>query len=337
MPLEPIDPREAVELYLADRESELAQATQYAHSSRLGHFVRWCDEQDIDNLNELTGRTLHRYRLWRRRDGDLAPPSEKSQMDTLRVFIRWCGTVDAVPVDLWSKVVSPSLAKGEHARDVMLDTEVADEILEYLATYEYASARHVTMLLIWHALLRRGAVRALDVTDYDPLEMSLEVCHRPETGTPIKNKFEGERFTALNDETCGVLDAWLEKRRPDTTDEYGRSPLVSTPQGRLHLTTVQSYIYSVTRPCELNGECPHDRDINSCDAAAERSAASGCPSSLSPHAVRRGAITHWLNADVPEGVVSARANVSPAVLSEHYDRRTRREKMEQRRRYLDQV
>jgi hypothetical protein len=45
----------------------------------------------------------------------------------------------------------------------------------------------------------------------------------------------------------------------------------------------------------------------------------------------------WLNADVPEGVVSARANVSPAVLSEHYDRRTRREKMEQRRRYLDQI
>jgi hypothetical protein len=46
--------------------------------------------------------------------------------------------------------------------------------------------------------------------------MSLEVCHRPETGTPIKNKFEGERFIALNDETCAVLDAWLEKRRPDT-------------------------------------------------------------------------------------------------------------------------
>ena len=299
MPLEPLGPTEAVELYLADRESELAQATLYAHSSRLGHFIRWCDEQEIDNLNELTGRKLHRYRLWRRRDGDLAPPSEKSQMDTLRVFIRWCGTIDAVPVDLWVKVVSPSLSKGENARDVMLDADVAEEILEYLATYEYASARHVTMLLIWHALLRRGAVRALDLEDYNPQEMSLEVCHRPETGTPIKNKYEGERFVALNDETCAVLDAWLEKRRPDSTDEYGRTPLVSTPQGRLHLTTVQSYVYSVTRPCELSNECPHDREIETCDAAAERSAASGCPSSLSPHAVRRGAITHWLNSDVP--------------------------------------
>jgi hypothetical protein len=58
---------------------------------------------------------------------------------------------------------------------------------------------------------------------------------------------------------------------------------------------------------------------------------------VSPHAVRRGAITHWLNSDVPEPVVSARANVSTAVLDEHYDRRTEREKMEQRRKYLNQI
>jgi len=58
---------------------------------------------------------------------------------------------------------------------------------------------------------------------------------------------------------------------------------------------------------------------------------------VSPHAVRRGAITHWLNSDVPEPVVSARVNVSTAVLDEHYDRRTERDKMEQRRKYLDQI
>jgi site-specific recombinase XerD len=264
MALEPIRPDEAVELYLADRQNELAKATQYAHSSRLGHFIRWCDEQDIDNLNELTGRTLHRYRLWRRADGDLAPPTEKSQMDTLRVFIRWCGTIDAVPTDLWSKVVSPSLADGENSRDVMIDSEVADGILDYLSTYEYASELHVTFLLMWHALLRRGAVHTLDVDDYDPQEMSLGVRHRPETGTPIKDKHNGERFIALSAETCSVLDAWIADRRPDTVDKYGRIPCFLPPKvghtsPRYRPTCIQSRAPACTQAVLTTETCPSVR------------------------------------------------------------------------------
>jgi integrase len=175
------------------------------------------------------------------------------------------------------------------------------------------------------------------VDDYDPQEMSLDVRHRPETGTPIKNKFNGERFIALSPETCSVLDAWLADRRPNSADDYGRDPLVSTAKGRAHLTTIQSYVYSMTRPCELTGECLHDRDLSACEAAIDRSQSFACSSSVSPHAVRRGAITHWLNSDVPEQVVSARANVSTAVLDEHYNRRTERGKMEQRRKYLDNI
>ena len=85
MSLEPFDLETGVELYLADREAEVAKATLYSHSSRLGHFVRWCDEEGIGNLNELTGRSLHEYRLWRRNEGNLAPATEKTQMNTLRV------------------------------------------------------------------------------------------------------------------------------------------------------------------------------------------------------------------------------------------------------------
>jgi hypothetical protein len=42
-----------------------------------------------------------------------------------------------------------------------------------------------------------------------------------------------------------------------------------------------------------------------------------------------------LNSEVPDKVVSDRANVSPKVIEQHYDRRT--ERMEQRRDYLDNL
>lgn len=337
MPLEPIEPEKAVELYLEDRKSELSKRSQYGHKSRLSHFISWCDREDINNMNTLSGRDLHRFRLWRRRDGDLAPISEKTQMDTLRVFIRWCNTIDAVPSDLHAKVVSPSMSENEETRDVMVDAEVAEQILEYLSSYEYASIRHVCFLLMWRALLRRGAVHALDVSDYDASEMSLEIRHRPATETPIKNKEHGERFIALNDSTCAVLDDWLNDRRPDVEDEYGRESLLATSKGRPHVTTIQNYVYSVTTPCLMTDECPHDRAIEECDAAGVRTGASKCPSSRSPHAVRRGAITHWLSSDVPEPIVGARGNLSSGVLAKHYDKRTERKKMEQRRKYLEKV
>jgi len=190
---------------------------------------------------------------------------------------------------------------------------------------------------MWRAALRRGAVRALDVADYDREGQSLHVQHRGETGTPIKNQESGERFIALSEETCSILNAWLDERRPDVKDEYGRRPLLATPQGRPHQTTVQTYIYSVTTPCMYTGECPHGREIKECKPAEDRSVAFRCPSSVSTHAVRRGAITQWLGSDVPEPVVSDRANASPEILREHYDRRSDHEKMEQRRDYLSNI
>lgn len=335
--LEPIEPAEAVEMYLAEKRPELADATLRSHRSRLGHFIQWCEEEGVTNINSLTGRDLHRYRLWRREDGNLALASEKTQMDTIRVFIRWAETVSAVQPDLAEKVVSPTLTGDDNVRDVMVDAEEAEQILDHLHTYEYASERHVCFRLMWRAALRRGAIVALDVQDYNRNEQSLEVQHRPDTGTPIKNKSRGERFIALSDETCEVLDAWLADRRPEVTDDEGREPLLATPQGRPHPTTIQTYLYSVTKPCFSTGECPHDREIEQCEAAVDRTKASKCPSSLSPHALRRGAITHWLSSDMPETVVSDRGNVSPEVLSKHYDRRSERKKMEQRRRFLDDI
>ena len=66
----------------------------------------------------------------------------------------------------------------------MLDSEAAEDVLTYPQTYEYASAEHVTLSLLWHTMMRRGAAHGLDVDDYHPEDRCLEVVHRPETDYP---------------------------------------------------------------------------------------------------------------------------------------------------------
>jgi len=106
--MEPITPEAALELYLEDKQREAAEATVRSHRSRLGHFIDWCDEEGIDNMNDLTARRAHEYRVWRRssHDRDANSVTMKTAMDTFRVFIRWCESIDAVPNGLAEKILS---------------------------------------------------------------------------------------------------------------------------------------------------------------------------------------------------------------------------------------
>lgn len=41
--LEPIDPETALELYLAEKQADVADGTVVSHESRLGFFLDWCE------------------------------------------------------------------------------------------------------------------------------------------------------------------------------------------------------------------------------------------------------------------------------------------------------
>ena len=336
--LTPTTPEEGLELYLRERSTDVADSTLQAHEYRLNHFIRWCDDvAEIENMNTLSGRDLHRYKLWRQEDGDLNKVSLKSQVDTLRVFVRFCETIDAVETDLHSKIISPTLSDGVGQRDVKLESEEASDLLQYLGRFEYATFGHALLLLLWRTGIRIGSVRSLDVKDVQSEQECIALRHRPDTDTPLKNKQNGERLIALKPEVCAALEDYIEVNRPDVTDDYGREPLLATEYGRPDKNTIRSTVYRWTRPCQYRGSCPHGRDMDDCEALSVRWGASKCPSSVSPHAVRRGSITHHLAEDVPETVVSDRMNVSKRVLSDHYDRRDERTKMEQRRDYLQEL
>lgn len=335
--LTPISPTEAKEMYLEQRKREVSHSTIKAHHYRLKHFVRWCEEvEEIENLNTLDGRDLHRFKMWRRDDGDLNNVTMVTQLSTLRVFIKWCEDVDAVASGTHDKILMPSLSKNEDRRTAYLDKAAATKLIEYLRQFEFSTRTHALVELLWHTGMRIGAAHSLDVDDYDSDEQRIEVRHRPDTETRLKNKNEGERYVSLSAEVCDVLDAYLKYSHEKAVDDHGRKPLFSSRYGRAAKSSLRDSIYRATRPCQYTGKCPHDREIDSCEAM-ETNKASRCPSSVSPHAIRRGSITQHLSKDVPEKVVSDRMNVSLDVLEKHYDRRGEREKAEQRRDYLDNI
>lgn len=335
--LEPIDAAEAKELYLSQRENEVSASTIQAHHYRLKHFVHWCEEvEEIENLNELSGRDLQRYKMWRREDGDLNNVTLVTQLSTLRVFINWCENIDAVDEGLHDKILLPSLSKTEDRRDTMLDPEDAEQLIEYLRQFEFGTRTHALVELLWLTGMRIGAVHSIDLTDYDAENLTVELRHRPETGTRLKNKEDGERVVSLNAEVCDILDAYIQYNRIEVADDYDRKPLFTSSEGRPAKSSLRDSIYRITRPCIYTGDCPHGRQKESCEAM-ETDKASKCPSSVSPHAIRRGSITYHLSKDVPEKIVSDRMNVGLDVLEKHYDRRSDKEKAEQRRDHLDNI
>lgn len=333
--LEPLTPSEGLELYREDRREELSASTLQSHGYRINHFITWCNENDITNLNDVGGRDVQRFKLWR--SAQVNTVTLKSQMDTLRVFLRFCQNIDACVDGLAESVRSPRLEHVTVTEKDIIRSNRAEDILSYLSKYRYASIQHLLIRLLWETGARVGALRTLDLDDVHLREQYLEFHHRPETGTPLKNKKKGERYVSISTTTCTILHDYLDEHRHDVTDD-GREPLFSTKHGRASINTLRTYAYRMTRPCEYNGgECPHDRDRDSCDAVRYRMSASKCPSSTGTHAFRRGAITDFLNADTPAEVVSDRMDVSQRVIEDHYDSRSAREKMELRRKYLDNI
>jgi len=331
-----ISPEDALEKYLMHREQEVSEQTLQAHEYRLNHLVRWCKKNGIEALCDLSPRDLQDYRYWREKDGDLNAVTLHTQMTTLRVFLKWAADYEAVPQQFFERVRVPELPRDQNSRDTKISPERAESILEYLERYEYASQKHTLFSLLWHTGLRIGAARSIDLKDFNQHDRYIEIHHRPDTGTPLKNGINGERPVSIDQSLTELLSDYIEARRDNVTDDHGREPLFTTTHGRPAVSTLRERIYSLSRPCKYkDGYCPENRDIGGCEAASRSDEASKCPASISPHTIRRSSITYWLLQDAPEEAVSDRMDVTRSVIDEHYDKRTPNEKMKQRRDYFE--
>ncbi len=343
-------------MWIDGQRAEKSDETVQSYFYRVRKFIEWLEKENINNLNDLSGRDVFRYNSSRKADG-LSKSALNNQLGTIKLFLEFCADVEAVPPELPAKVDVPTLSKAERANEEKLSAQRASTILGNLRRYEFASRDHTLFALAWHTGARLGALRSLDLRDcylvdddlerlahqddLDPEDLeAVEIPfvyfrHRPDTDTPLKNQREGERPVGLSNEVGELLQEYIEVSRPEVEDEFGRKPLFSSRKGsgRMSKGAIRSRFNIITQPCRY-GLCPHDRDPDECEAR-EHGYESRCPSARSPHRVRTGSITHHRDEGWPPEVLSERVNATPEVIRTHYDQPDLLKRMESRRNYLE--
>lgn len=336
--LEPISPRDAFELYQNDCKGELSPKTIQARNYRVGFFLRWCDgvenggEPRVENMNNLTGRDIYKYRNWRKQD--IKAVTLKTHISDLRQFLKFCIEIDAVEESMPDKVGVVNLDYEENVNDAFIGVEKVRSALSYLQKHEYASRNHVIILLAWETGARAGGLHSLDANDFNWQHSRVTFAHRPDEGTRLKNRESGERTVTLDEDVMEVVSDYIDVNRDNVEDDYGRKPLFTSTNGRLNKSHFLKHFYWLTAPCKVGQECPAGKNPEECEYAATKDAVPGCPHNNSSHEFRRGAVTRWLQNDVPEKAIGDRVDMSPDTMDKHYDKRSSDEKAEQRREFF---
>jgi integrase len=311
----------AVQAYLTDRKSELSTSSIQNHRYQLKQWRRWAGGPgEIDCVEDVEPIDLSKFR--RARSRSINSNTMYNQLCVLRLHLRFCHRMGWLREEIPESIVLPS--RDGRARDRAIDADRAGAILDDLERYQYASRDHVIWTLLWTTGCRTGGLLAQDTGDVHLDERWTDIVHRPGTGTPLKNKADGEREVNLHGWVCEVLRAWIKDRRPDRTDSHGRSPLIPGEVGRYSRSSVRRSVYKLTACGGIDEGCE-------CDAGC----ASKCPASVSPHDIRRSSITAWLDQGHDPAMLEGRFDLSKKTMDRHYDVRTPSQKRELRRDVFD--
>lgn len=309
---------EAVDLFIRRKRTDWKGETERTYRKGLNEFETYAENTEIESVTDLNrwnvgGYTDHLL------DQDYARVTVASRQKKAKTWLRYLESQGIIPLGLHLAIETLKLTDEEQTSDQQLEPEDARSLLEfYRNSSEWrGTGRHGIFEVIWHVGCRISGLRSLDLGDYEPETGDLKFRNRPEKGTRLKRGKKHERNVTLSDEPNDVLRLYVARERPDVRDDYGRKPLFPSRQGRPSRSTVRGWMYLVTQPC-MAVECPHGSRRPNCEYVP-RDSASRCPSTRSPHAVRRGSVTWQRNLGFDEETVASRAAATPSVIRRYYD------------------
>ena len=311
------------ERYL-DRRQNRSPTTIAQYKRTIPGFLYFVSYKAIMRPSELTTEVMDEYV-----DYLLDEYNSDSTICTytknVRAWLNWIHDRGHCDPAIYHVLDRDALGLSPKARDEALPETEAIRMLDALRQQRRGSAIHALLELIWNTGLRIGEVRALDRSDLDLAEKDLYVRHRPAEGTRIKNgnvddrtQGDGERVISLHPNAVDALTLYLQTDRRQITDSFDRDPLFTTTHGRPARSTLRRWIYQATS-CRW---ADNDLIDASCDGSCDPDS-NICRCSYSPHAIRRGAIVLHLSNGLRPDKAAGRFDVSPKVIREHYDPRTK--------------
>lgn len=333
-PAETITPRQARRQFLSHKRGNVKKSTFRTYKFPTRHFIEFCEKHGVDTIGEIGGYIIESWKDDRK--DNVKQITLHNNAKTLRVFIRWCETAELIEWGTADRMDIPEVSREQAVSDDSLPLSQAEDVLRYLNTYEYASRQHALFKTMWHTGCRISGAISLDIEDFDHSDGPiLKFRNRKSQGTPLKNGSQSERNVTINDDLRGVLQDYIGGKRADVTDAFDREPLFCTHTQRVERQRAYKNFTALTRPCFTGEVCPHDREIDYCDAAQKKKKAFGCPSSVSLHPIRRGSITYHIDRGWPKEKLSERVDVSVEVLNKHYDARSKEQERQGRKEFLD--
>jgi len=141
------------------------------------------------------------------------------------LFLKFLESIDGIEEGLHDEMLIPSIEDEKAVSNSILEANKADQVIDNIGKYEYASKRHALLTVLWHTSCRMRAEHSLDVSDFYAEEQALSIRHRPDTESNLNNKRSSEYICALSDGIWEVLQDYIDVTCEEVTDNHGRAPL----------------------------------------------------------------------------------------------------------------
>lgn len=324
---------QVLERFMSERPGDLAQSSVETYRYGINSFKTWMDGEGY-TLQDLDAWTVGEYWTWLRDENDYSESTLESYTKATRAFLKFGGEKNVVQEGLHEHVENYHASKEGRQWDQEVDVERIDEIVEFLERAYPTERNPLIFRLLAKTGLRRSGLRALDVKDVK-YEGGPRLYVRSRENTKLKGRKNHNRIINISQDLYNDLQAYVEDRRIDVVDEYGRNPLFTTKNGRVSIGLIVDTVHYYSSPhISGAGECQPECEVG---PNPNKHETKKCNKSFSPHTLKKYHVTKLRNRGIGFESIGERVATNPDTLRVHYDESKQKQQADRRKETLADV